>query len=451
MTKTNWQDPRSTEIRSTQISGLQEAVGKIEESIGINTLTESNIPLPEVYISNEDRCRIYQAPEGKRNWLSSPPPIIKKNGVVITNDFEIDFGGGAVIFTTPISEADVLTADISYTAKIIGKQLSSEDYSSLEKEKLAGIATGANKYAHPESHPARMILLNDASNVEDSISGIKENIASHQSDYTNHVTPLGITSNVDNAYSITSSKIITDGSKFSLKFNVAATGTATLNISSEDTPRRLIKPGGADFKPKAGTYLFIRDGENFQYLGEGGDYGTATQNDVKVGVTIGTENGIENGMMPDNGAVTITPSLVDQTIVAGYHNGSGKVSAIKLIAGEILIGNNSDSASGAYTSYVKAREITTSLLGGTIRVKFNLSSGSSSGAATAYGRIYVNNVAVGIERTVQGLTPITFAEDISINVGDKIQIYMKSSNSSYGVTVNGFTLYIATVSCTNTL
>ncbi|WP_054749963.1 hypothetical protein [Ruminiclostridium josui] len=135
MTKTNWQDPRSTEIRSTQISGLQEAIGKIEESIGINTLTESNIPLPEVFISNDDRCRIYQAPEGKRNWLSSPPPIIKKNGIVITDDFEIDYGGGAVIFSTPILEADVLTADVSYTVKITGKQLSSEDYTLLEKKK----------------------------------------------------------------------------------------------------------------------------------------------------------------------------------------------------------------------------------------------------------------------------------------------------------------------------
>ena len=29
--------------------------------------------------------------------------------------------------------------------------------------------------------------------------------------------------------------------------------------------------------------------------------------------------------MPNNGAVTLTPGTADQTIVAGYHNGSGKV------------------------------------------------------------------------------------------------------------------------------
>lgn len=41
--------------------------------------------------------------------------------------------------------------------KVDGKQLSTEDYTSVEKEKLAGIAPNANKYVHPESHPATMI------------------------------------------------------------------------------------------------------------------------------------------------------------------------------------------------------------------------------------------------------------------------------------------------------
>ncbi len=200
MTKTNWQDPRSTEIRSTQISGLQEAIGKIEESICINTLTESKVPLPEVFISNEDRCRIFQAPEGKRNWLSSPPPIIKKNGIVITDDFEIDYGGGAVIFTTPISEVDVLTADISYTANITGKQLSSEDYSFLEKEKLAGIETGANKYIHPESHAASMIAIADTEELFTSIDveGALEEVAKGIDDLNETVANITKEINADN-------------------------------------------------------------------------------------------------------------------------------------------------------------------------------------------------------------------------------------------------------------
>lgn len=41
--------------------------------------------------------------------------------------------------------------------KVAGKGLSTEDYTSEEKAKLAGVATGANNYQHPATHPAAMI------------------------------------------------------------------------------------------------------------------------------------------------------------------------------------------------------------------------------------------------------------------------------------------------------
>lgn len=41
--------------------------------------------------------------------------------------------------------------------KIEGKGLSTEDYTSAEKSKLAGVEAGANNYTHPTSHPASMI------------------------------------------------------------------------------------------------------------------------------------------------------------------------------------------------------------------------------------------------------------------------------------------------------
>lgn len=135
MAKTNWQDPRTGEIISPHISGLQEAVGKLEESIGIETISEISIPLSEVFISSDDRYRIYQAPEGKRNWLLSPAPIIRKNGVIITNDFDIDYGGGAVVFTNPITESDVLTADFTHTIKT-ENILTKQDYASKSEAEV---------------------------------------------------------------------------------------------------------------------------------------------------------------------------------------------------------------------------------------------------------------------------------------------------------------------------
>lgn len=113
MPKTNWQDPGSSEVRSTHISGLQEAVGKIEDILNMQLQAETGIGLSEVYISEQDRYRIFQAPEGKRNWANSPAPVIKKNGVPIASGFVIDYGGGAVIFSTPLSGTDTVTADFS--------------------------------------------------------------------------------------------------------------------------------------------------------------------------------------------------------------------------------------------------------------------------------------------------------------------------------------------------
>jgi hypothetical protein len=126
MPKTGWQDPGSSEVRSTHISGLQEAIGKIEDILDVQLQAETGIELSEVYIFEGDRYRIYQAPEGKRNWATSPAPVIKKNGVVISTDFTIDYGGGAVIFTTPILGTDTVTADFSRT-KTDGNKLATLD------------------------------------------------------------------------------------------------------------------------------------------------------------------------------------------------------------------------------------------------------------------------------------------------------------------------------------
>ncbi len=118
MAKTNWQDPKTSEMRSTHIAGLMEAVGKIEDSIGMESVYETNIPLTEVFISSDDRYRIFQAPEGKRNWTAEQPPVIKRNGVTISSGFEIDYGGGAIILNVNDTVANTYTADVKYVKKL---------------------------------------------------------------------------------------------------------------------------------------------------------------------------------------------------------------------------------------------------------------------------------------------------------------------------------------------
>ena len=84
------------------------------------------------------------------------------------------------------------------------------------------------------------------------------------------------------------------------------------------------------------------------------------------------------------------------------------------------------------------------LRGGVYRVKFDF---KSNGAAWGYGRTYVNGVAEGAER--MGTTSyVTYSEDITLEVNDYIQIYIRGNGGSgYGY-VKNFRLYydLSTVS-----
>lgn len=57
----------------------------------------------------------------------------------------------------PDFAATITTALSKKVDKVDGKQLSTEDYTTTEKQKLAGIEDNANKYIHPTTHPASMI------------------------------------------------------------------------------------------------------------------------------------------------------------------------------------------------------------------------------------------------------------------------------------------------------
>ena len=185
-------------------------------------------------------------------------------------------------------------------------------------------------------------------------------IMSHLADNGVHVPHLGTTTNSGNSYSITSTKVINDGAKFSVKFNTAATGTATLKISSDGTARTLKKPDGNNFKPKAGVYSFIRDGENFQLLGEGGEYGTAEAQHVLEGYTVGTEDGLIEGTVPIIGpdiaeTVNLTSEGEEYTILQGFHSGLRKIKAAiaNLIASVIKKGAVVGGVTGTYTHTTK--------------------------------------------------------------------------------------------------
>ncbi len=70
----------------------------------------------------------------------------------------------------------------------------------------------------------------------------------------------------------------------------------------------------------------VWDGTQWAEVGSVGD---AVAGDVLEGKTFSSSNGAGiTGTMPNRGAVTVTPSMSEQTIPEGYHNGYGKVLAM---------------------------------------------------------------------------------------------------------------------------
>jgi hypothetical protein len=116
-----------------------------------------------------------------------------------------------------------------------------------------------------------------------------------------------------------------------LHTNIAANATFTV----DNTTGRILdsKGGGVKAGAIAGSILtLVYNGVNFILQGEGGgvDSVTGAAGDLLSGKTMNDASGANvTGTMPNNGAAssTITTQSGQYTIPAGYHNGSGKVTA----------------------------------------------------------------------------------------------------------------------------
>lgn len=160
----------------------------------------------------------------------------------------------------------------------------------------------------------------------------QKELAAHKADYKQHTSYAIATGNDSYAVSIPGISSLVEGMSVKVKFTSANTGACTLNINGLGAIP-IKKSNGNDLSAgniKAGQILhLVYTGSVFQLLGEGGEYGTAQPEHVLEGYTIGTEEGLKTGTMPNRGAVTntITTQGGSYTIPAGYHNGSGKVIA----------------------------------------------------------------------------------------------------------------------------
>ena len=140
------QNPGSSEIQSPLIAGITEGLNKLSSILNLKTGTLEDVQLTAVPIDNDEKNknRIFEANFGNRLWLSSPAPVIKKNGSEITqsgSNFTIDYIGGSVTFPVESkpSDGDIITVSATY---IIAE---SEALNAINTA-LSAVQTQSNKY-----------------------------------------------------------------------------------------------------------------------------------------------------------------------------------------------------------------------------------------------------------------------------------------------------------------
>lgn len=140
------QNPGSSEIQSPLIAGITEGLNKLSSVLNLKTGTLEDVQLTAVSIDNDEKNknRIFEANFGNRLWLSSPAPVIKKNGSEITqsgSNFTIDYIGGSITFSAESKPADgdVITVSATY---IIAE---SEALTAINTA-LAAVQAQSNKY-----------------------------------------------------------------------------------------------------------------------------------------------------------------------------------------------------------------------------------------------------------------------------------------------------------------
>jgi len=98
----------------------------------------------------------------------------------------------------------------------------------------------------------------------------------------------------------------------------------------------------------------------------------------------------------------------------------------------LLHNNTTEQTQTDVVAYQKEKE-TVMAYSGRFRVTWEMKRESQTGN-TAYGKIYVNDVAVGTERTTVSLTYVEVtAEDFQLKAGDLLQLYVHGAGASVPV------------------
>ena len=105
----------SREIYGADISGIQDAVNKVETVLDMSTTVTTGHGLTAVSDQVEPAMhrRIYEGTI--RNWIENPPPVIKRDGIVVSGaEYVLYAAQGMVVFNVQQATDAVITVDFTY-------------------------------------------------------------------------------------------------------------------------------------------------------------------------------------------------------------------------------------------------------------------------------------------------------------------------------------------------
>ncbi|WP_024833842.1 hypothetical protein [Ruminiclostridium josui] len=158
--------------------------------------------------------------------------------------------------------------------------------------------------------------LNETADIEvinNNMDIIDASLHLHTVDILKHI-PYAVTTNVNNEYTANLGLTeLIDGQRLQIKCNADSTGQVTLNPDGIGI-KNVVKANGipvSNWKAN-GIYTLAYNATtgNFISQGEGGEYGTATPDDVKMDVPFGTEDGIKIGTYTSDATATAADIIV---------------------------------------------------------------------------------------------------------------------------------------------
>ena len=152
---------------------------------------------------------------------------------------------------------------------------------------------------------------------------------------------------------------------------------------------------------------------------------------------IGTKNEAADATGSLHAKIGALPQLVSENALTRITQASDDLRA----SADTLVGGTSIST----TTYSGPWKEIVSNVDGVVRVSFVLTKGTG---LWLRGKIYVNGAARGIEQSNTTTSPITYTEDVAVQKGDRIQIYLYAESSSGTNQLSNFRVYYSLIPVT---